>query len=70
MFSVEYVLEIEGNLVANTRMIVNRQWSRNEEEREIPITNDTQSVRSSRQMSSKGFEEEEDNLYVVIDSHL
>lgn len=59
----KYVLEIEGNLVPNTRIIVNRQWSRDEEEKEVIIVTDSQSVRSSKQMSSKGFEEEEeDNL--------
>ncbi|XP_076116553.1 doublecortin domain-containing protein 1-like isoform X1 [Mytilus galloprovincialis] len=58
----KYVLEIEGNLVPTTRIIVNRQWSKDEEEKEILVTTDTQSVKSSKQLSSKGFEEEEEDL--------
>lgn len=59
----KYVLEIEGNLVPNTKMIVNRQWSRDEEDKDIIIVTDTQSVKSSKHSSSKDFEEEEeDNL--------
>ena len=57
----EYVLEIESNLVPNTRILVNRQWSRDEEDKEVMVVPDRQSVKSSK-MSSKDFEEEEDNL--------
>ena len=43
-------------------MIVNRQWSRDEEDKDIIIVTDTQSVKSSKHSSSKDFEEKEDNL--------
>ncbi|KAL5007685.1 hypothetical protein ScPMuIL_016491 [Solemya velum] len=55
----KYVLEIEGNLAANSRIIVNKQWSEVNEDSEAQ---DTQSELSSRKTDIEEEEDPEKNL--------
>ncbi|XP_061182929.1 doublecortin domain-containing protein 1-like [Saccostrea echinata] len=60
----KYVLEMEGNLVANTRIIINRQWNLEEEQplprRPPPTERDSQNLQDSR--ATMFAEEEEENM--------
>nr|XP_022337319.1 uncharacterized protein LOC111133328 isoform X2 [Crassostrea virginica] len=60
----KYVLEMEGNMVANTRIIINRQW--NLEEEQITQRRPTSTERDSQnlQESSRAtiFDDEEENM--------
>lgn len=60
----EYMLEMEGNMVANTRIIINRQWNLEEEQtlpRRPPQTEqDSQILQDSR--ATMFGEEEEENM--------
>lgn len=58
-FIVEYVLEIEGNLAANSRIIVSKQWSDINEE---SVTQDVESETSSRKTETEEEEDPEKNL--------
>lgn len=61
----EYVLEMEGNMVANTRIIINRQWNLEEEQttsrRQASAERDSQIMNDSR-ASLFAEEEDEGNL--------
>lgn len=61
----EYVLEMEGNMVANTRIIINRQWNLEEEQtasrRQASAERDSQIMSESR-ASLFAEEEDEGNL--------
>lgn len=64
----EYVLEMEGNMVANTRIIINRQW--NLEEEQITQRRPTSTERDSQnlQESSRAtiFDDEEENMLALL----
>lgn len=61
----EYVLEMEGNMVANTRIIINRQWNLEEEQttsrQQASAERDSQIMNDSR-ASLFAEEEDEGNL--------
>lgn len=61
IYLTEYVLEMEGNMVANTRIIINRQWNLEEEQtgsrREALAEHDSQIMNDS---TASIFAEEED----------
>ena len=46
-FFSEYVLEIESSIVPNSPIIVNQEWSR-EEEQQVPVEVEQQSVASAK----------------------
>ena len=52
LFFKDYVLEIEGNLSLDNRLIVNRQWNYGQEEVEPERMMDTQSHRSHASRNS------------------
>ncbi|KAK3103714.1 hypothetical protein FSP39_021266 [Pinctada imbricata] len=53
----KYVMEIESNLVANTRMVINRQWNQDEEDLQyVPVVSDKASVSTRK---STGFDEDD-----------
>ena len=64
----EYVLEMEGNMVANTRIIINRQWNLEEEQMTQRRPTSTERDSQNLQESSRAtiFDEEEENMLALL----
>ena len=61
---LEYVMEIETNLVPNTRIVINRQWNQEEENQYVPPASDRASESTRKSTSHLFGEEDNTSMYV------